>query len=97
MNIDMADGNSLPDLPCEIQLMIYEYLAAETATLASLARTCTRTKDAANKILYDNIIVINYDLKLLRTGINLKASKRNDCFENVKIMLTEFVSRLNER
>jgi hypothetical protein len=53
---------SLPDLPCEVQLIIYEYLAEHSQSLAALAVSCKGTQEAATKVLYDNITVDNKDL-----------------------------------
>lgn len=75
IDIEVTRTITLPDMPCEVQLMIYDYLGPETATLASLARTCKGTHEAANDTLYNNITVIGDDLKLRYVNINASTCK----------------------
>ncbi len=56
------EKNSLPDLPCEVQLIIYEHLVEHSQSLAALAISCKGTQEAATKVLYENITVDNKDL-----------------------------------
>jgi hypothetical protein len=71
MDVNMADAPPLntsarraflPYLPCELQLLIYQYLATDTETLAAIARSCRSLNEAATKVLYENVTIDNGDL-----------------------------------